>query len=56
MTKHNILSRAGTTGSSRARASPSKLDVVKRTCKYCGHHKGLDSVFIRKCARCKKEV
>lgn len=38
------------------RIASNSLTVVKRRCKFCGHHKGLDSVTIRKCARRKREV
>jgi len=55
MTKHNIIERKGTTGSSRARANPPTLEVQHKTCPFCSHHKALRSVTKRKCAKCKRE-
>ena len=40
--------------SKRARSNPPTLTVINHVCPYCNHPKGLSSVNIRKCAKCKK--
>ena len=43
-----------THGSDRARKG--NLEVLRKgfVCKYCGHKKGLSSINIKKCAKCKR--
>ena len=53
---HHALS--GNRGDARYndRMARLKLSIVKRICKFCGHDKGIDSVYRRKCSRCKRDV
>jgi ribosomal protein L37AE/L43A len=44
------------TNSFSKRAARGKLDVIRRDCPFCGHHKALRSVTLIKCSRCKKRL
>jgi hypothetical protein len=51
-TRHGVMCNSG---SKRASANPPTLTVIHHQCPYCNHPKGLSSVNVRKCAKCKKD-
>ncbi len=44
------------TNSFSKRAAEGKLTVIKKQCKFCGHHKAFSTISKTKCCRCKRKL
>jgi hypothetical protein len=50
---NGYIGKTGRTSSFSKRASKGTLEVIRKHCPFCGHHKALKSSVL-KCARCKR--